>query len=80
MNNKRNDLKNHFFLFYMCWNIVTTLPVAARIIQPAVITPKTKGGQAFFKGTCKKFAINEPTHAPVPGNGIPTNSINPKKP
>ena len=47
-------------------------------INPAVNTPNTKGNQAFFNGTCKKFAINEPTHAPVPGKGIATNRNKPK--
>ena len=58
--------------------MVTTLPVASNIIEPAVSTPKTKGITAFLNGTCKKFAIREPTHAPVPGIGIATNRNNPK--
>ena len=58
--------------------MVTTLPVAANIIHPAVNTPKTNGIQAFLNGTCRKFAIKEPTQAPVPGSGIATNKNNPK--
>ena len=58
--------------------MVTTLPVAARTIKPAVSTPKAKGNHAFFRGTCKKLAIRDPTHAPVPGRGIATNINNPK--
>ena len=47
------------------------------MINPAVKTPNIIGGIAFFGGKSKKFAIREPTHAPVPGNGIATNKNNP---
>ena len=51
----------------------TTAPVAHNTINPAVATPRAKGGKAFFRGKSKKLAIKEPTHAPVVGRGIATN-------
>ena len=65
------------FFYYIWLKIVTILPVANNTIIPAVITPKTSGITAFLNGTCKKFAINEPTQAPVPGIGIATNRYKP---
>ena len=54
------------------------MAVSVRIIIPAAITPAIIGGIAFFGGRSKKFAINEPTQAPVPGNGTETNKKRPK--
>lgn len=58
--------------------MLTTLPVAIKIIIPATRTPSAKGKNAFFTGIFKKLAINEPTQAPVPGSGIATNKNRPK--
>ena len=52
--------------------------VNARTITPAANTPATIGGIAFLGGRSKKFAIKEPTQAPVPGSGTATNK-NPTK-
>ena len=46
---------------------------------PAVRTPTIIGGIAFFGDKSKKFAINEPTQAPVPGSGTATNRNKPRK-
>lgn len=46
--------------------------------MPAHKTPAAITGKAFFIGNFKKFAINEPVHAPVPGSGIATNKNNPR--
>ena len=35
---------------------------------------------AFFRPISKTDATREPVQAPVPGSGIPTNSISPQKP
>ena len=53
------------------------MAVTARTIIPAVKTPITIGGIAFLGGKFKKFAISEPTQAPVPGSGIATNKNRP---
>ena len=47
-------------------------------IIPATSTPITIGGIAFLGGKSKKFAIKEPTHAPVPGSGMATNRNKPR--
>ena len=69
----------------MCWLLCNkycippfAIAVNVKTIIPAVRTPKTIGGIAFFGGKSKKFAIKEPTQAPVPGSGIATNKNKPK--
>ena len=46
---------------------------------PAVKTPIANGKKAFLGGKSKKFAINEPVHAPVAGRGIATKIYKAKK-
>ena len=53
------------------------IAVSPSIIIPAVNTPATITGTAFFGSRSKKFAISEPIHAPVPGTGIATNRNTP---
>ena len=69
-------------LFYPLCNKYCIPPLAiavnVRTIKPAAKTPATIGGIAFLGGKSKKFAINEPTQAPVPGNGIATKINKPK--
>ena len=54
------------------------MAVKVSTMIPAAKTPATIGGIAFFGGKSKKFAISEPTQAPVPGSGIATNINKPK--
>ena len=61
----------------MYWIPPLATAVIERTIIPAASTPATIGGIAFLGGKFKKFAISEPTHAPVPGKGIATNKNNP---
>ena len=42
---------------------------------PAMITPKETAKVVDLKPIFKKLAASVPVHAPVPGRGMPTNSI-----
>ena len=46
---------------------------------PAKITPPITASTLFLKSISKILAANVPVHAPVPGNGIPTNKSSAKK-
>ena len=48
------------------------------IIIPANKTPSEIKINDFFLSRLSNTASNVPVHAPVPGNGMPTNSNNPK--
>ena len=51
--------------------------VSPSMIHPAVSTPSTTAGRAFFSRMSKKAAAREPVQAPVPGRGMATNSHSP---
>ena len=46
----------------------------------AINTPAIAAKKDFFLSISSTLAIKQPVQAPVPGRGIPTNSINPKYP
>ena len=50
------------------------------IIINASIMPRTIARNDFFASISNTDDISAPVHAPVPGNGMPTNSTSPKKP
>ena len=53
-----------------------TILLPKDIIIPAKITPSATAEMLVLKSRFKKLAANVPVHAPVPGNGIPTNKSN----
>ena len=46
------------------------------IMIPAIRTPRTTALVVFLRSKSSMEAARVPVHAPVPGSGIPTNSIN----
>lgn len=50
------------------------------IIILAITTPIKAAKKDFFLSISKTEAIKHPVHAPVPGNGIPTNNTKPQNP
>ena len=48
------------------------------MMHPAVSTPSTTAGMAFFSRIPKNAAASEPVQAPVPGSGTATKSHSPR--
>lgn len=48
------------------------------MITVAIIIPVRIASEDFLISISSKEAIREPVHAPVPGSGIPTNSVSPQ--
>lgn len=45
------------------------------MITPARKTPAVQARTVFLKGASRRLAASVPVHAPVPGKGMPTNSV-----
>ena len=52
-----------------------TPPLATAMITPAMITPRETDRAVILGPKFKRLAANVPVQAPVPGTGMPTNSI-----
>ena len=49
--------------------------LAAPMMIPAIMTPRETDNAVVLMPMSRKLAARVPVHAPVPGMGMPTNSI-----